>query len=61
MNSIERVKAAINFENHIQAFSKGLKKFGVYAKIPKHWWGYPVVNDWNYNDVPPLPTNRDDI
>jgi hypothetical protein len=42
-------------EVNINAFSEGLKKYGVYTKIPKHWWTYPIVNDWKYDIVPPLP------
>lgn len=42
-------------ETNINAFIKGLEKYGVYANIPEHWWTYPVVNKWRNNDVPPLP------
>lgn len=42
-------------EANIKAFSEGLAKYGVYANIPHHWWIYPVVNDWKYDEVPPLP------
>ncbi len=40
---------------NIRAFQRGLKKFGVYSKIPEHWWDYPTVDEWKDNVVPPLP------
>ncbi|MBY8990452.1 MAG: hypothetical protein KGD58_06830 [Candidatus Lokiarchaeota archaeon] len=40
---------------NVKAFTKGLEKYGVYDRIPKHWWSYPVVNEWKYDKVPPLP------
>lgn len=40
---------------NINAFTKGLEKYGVYESIPKHWWSYPIVNEWKINEVPPLP------
>ncbi|KKL17081.1 hypothetical protein LCGC14_2489150, partial [marine sediment metagenome] len=42
------------FKN-IKAFQRGLDKYGAYAKIPKHWWNYPVIQDWKDNEVPNLP------
>ncbi|TFG28251.1 MAG: hypothetical protein EU532_05660 [Promethearchaeota archaeon] len=49
-------------EDHIQvpkdnvvSFMNGLKKYGKYAKIPAHWWTYPIPEEWQYNEVPPLP------
>ena len=52
-------------ENHIRvskenvrAFTKGLKKYGDYSKIPKHWWSYPVPTDWKDNVVPSLPPSH---
>jgi len=43
-------------EENINAFNNGLEKYGVYDKIPEHWWSYPIVNEWNDNEVPPLPS-----
>jgi hypothetical protein len=40
---------------NINAFVKGLEKYGIYEDIPKHWWTYPVVNEWKNGEVPPLP------
>ncbi len=40
---------------NIDAFTKGLEKYGVYETIPEHWWTYPIVDEWKYNKVPPLP------
>lgn len=40
---------------NIDAFSAGLNKYGVYSRIPDHWWTYPVVVEWKYDEVPPLP------
>ena len=40
---------------NIKAFTTGLEKYGVYESIPKHWWSYPIVNEWKINEVPPLP------
>ncbi|MFX1344712.1 MAG: uroporphyrinogen decarboxylase family protein [Promethearchaeota archaeon] len=45
-------------EANINAFKRGLEKYGVYDDIPKHWWTYPVVNEWNINEVPPLPPTK---
>ena len=42
-------------ETNINAFTKGLEKYGVYANIPEHWWTDPIVNKWKNNEVPPLP------
>lgn len=42
-------------EVNINAFSEGLKKYGDYPRIPDQWWTYPIVDDWKYNEVPPLP------
>lgn len=40
---------------NIKAFERGLKKYGVYSKIPPHWWDYPINKVWNNFDVPSLP------
>jgi uroporphyrinogen decarboxylase len=40
---------------NVNAFTKGLEKYGKYDSIPKHWWSYPIVNEWKINKVPPLP------
>ncbi len=40
---------------NIKAFQRGLDKYGVYHKIPKHWWDYPVIQEWKDNEVPNLP------
>jgi uroporphyrinogen decarboxylase len=42
-------------EANINAFAKGLDKYGIYEDIPKHWWTYPVLNEWKNGEVPPLP------
>ncbi|MHA1985527.1 MAG: uroporphyrinogen decarboxylase family protein [Promethearchaeota archaeon] len=42
-------------ESNINAFNKGLEKYGVYDNIPDHWWTFPIINKWNVNEVPPLP------
>ncbi|MHA2280658.1 MAG: uroporphyrinogen decarboxylase family protein [Promethearchaeota archaeon] len=42
-------------ETNVNAFTKGLEKYGVYAKIPEHWWTYPIVKEWKDKEVPPLP------
>jgi len=39
----------------VKAFMNGLKKFGEYSKVPNHRWTYPVPEEWNENEVPPLP------
>jgi hypothetical protein len=44
----------VSMEN-VQAFKKGLRKYGNYPKIPAHWWSYPTPDDWNDKVVPPLP------
>ncbi|TXT64486.1 MAG: Methylcobalamin:coenzyme M methyltransferase (modular protein) [Promethearchaeota archaeon] len=46
-------------KENVKAFINGLKKYGVYEKIPSHWWKHPVSDNWdNYNvpDLPPLET-----
>jgi len=45
-------------ESNINAFIKGLEKYSVYNNIPEHWWTSPLINDWKYNKVPPLPPNK---
>lgn len=40
---------------NIDAFTKALDKYGIYKDIPKHWWTFPVVDEWKDNEVPPLP------
>ena len=40
---------------NIKAFQRGIEKFGEYAKIPSHWWDYPVSEEWKDNEVPDLP------
>jgi len=42
-------------EANINAFTTGLEKYGVYEAIPNHWWTDPIVDEWKYNKVPPLP------
>ncbi|MHA1822179.1 MAG: uroporphyrinogen decarboxylase family protein [Promethearchaeota archaeon] len=44
-------------KENINGFKRGLKKYGVYKNIPKHWWDYPVENDgdWSKDYVPELP------
>ncbi len=44
--------------SNINAFIKGLKKYGVYNNIPEHWWTSTLIDDWKYNSVPPLPPNK---
>ncbi|MFX0070772.1 MAG: uroporphyrinogen decarboxylase family protein [Candidatus Hermodarchaeota archaeon] len=46
------IKAPIE---NIQAFKKGIKKYGVYKKVPEHWWDYPILDGWENGKVPPLP------
>lgn len=41
---------------NIQAFSKGLKKYGIYSKIPQEWWDHPIPDQWQDPEVPPLPS-----
>jgi uroporphyrinogen-III decarboxylase len=43
-------------ETNINAFTKGLEKYGVYTKIPEHWWKFPAMNKWKNKEVPPLPS-----
>jgi Uroporphyrinogen decarboxylase (URO-D) len=38
---------------NIKAFSAGLRKYGVYDKIPTSWWNEPTPEEWS--GVPPLP------
>jgi len=38
-----------------KALLDGLKEFGDYSKIPKHWWNYPVQKEWDMHTVPSLP------
>ncbi|MFX1345301.1 MAG: uroporphyrinogen decarboxylase family protein [Promethearchaeota archaeon] len=40
---------------NIKAFGIGLEKYGIYSKIPPHWWDYPITEVWNDFEVPPLP------
>jgi len=40
---------------NIKAFGRGLEKYGDYSKIPSHWWDYPIKEEWNSSEVPPLP------
>jgi uroporphyrinogen decarboxylase len=42
-------------DSNINAFIKGLEKYGVYSNIPERWWTFPITNKWNINEVPPLP------
>ncbi|MBY8985108.1 MAG: hypothetical protein KGD65_08585 [Candidatus Lokiarchaeota archaeon] len=42
-------------ETNVNAFTKGLEKYGVYANIPEYWWIYPVMDKWKNKEVPPLP------
>jgi uroporphyrinogen decarboxylase len=42
-------------KENIQAFKKGLKKYGNYSEIPLHWWSYPIPNEWDDKIVPPVP------
>lgn len=44
----------VSSEN-IQAFERGLKKYGTYANIPNHWWTHPIEEVWIDNKVPPTP------
>jgi len=44
--------------DNINAFSEGLKIYGVYSKIPPHWWTYPISYEWKYDEIPPLPPIR---
>lgn len=44
---------------NIKAFEKGLKKYGIYSRIPESWWEYPVINDWKDDVVPPLPLSEE--
>ncbi|MBD3255832.1 MAG: hypothetical protein GF383_12115 [Candidatus Lokiarchaeota archaeon] len=41
---------------NINAFKRGLRKFGAYSKIPAQWWDHPVEEDWKDNSVPSLPS-----
>ncbi|MFX1452188.1 MAG: uroporphyrinogen decarboxylase family protein [Promethearchaeota archaeon] len=41
---------------NVRAFTRGLKKYGDYSKIPHHWWDYPTVEVWKDDVVPPLPS-----
>jgi uroporphyrinogen-III decarboxylase len=43
---------------NISAFNRGLKKYGVYEKIPESWWNEPVIQEWEDEVVPPLPTSN---
>ncbi|MHA1110705.1 MAG: uroporphyrinogen decarboxylase family protein [Promethearchaeota archaeon] len=38
-----------------KALYEGLKLYGSYSKIPKHWWEYPTLEEWDMDTVPPLP------
>jgi hypothetical protein len=40
---------------NIQAFHRGLKKYGTYSKVIESWWNYPTVEEWKDDAVPPLP------
>ena len=40
---------------NIKAFEKGIEKYGKYENIPENWWDYPVEEEWNQDEVPPLP------
>ena len=42
-------------KENISAFTRGVKKYGNYSKIPPHWWDYPTLSEWDYATVPPLP------
>lgn len=41
--------------DNVNAFKKGLEKYGNYSEIPAHWWQYPVIEEWDNYIVPPLP------
>lgn len=40
---------------NISAFRRGLKKYGKYSKIPASWWSTPPPEEWDFDEVPPLP------
>jgi Uroporphyrinogen decarboxylase (URO-D) len=42
-------------KENITAFENGLKKYGVYENIPPSWWAHPTAEEWEPNEVPPLP------
>jgi hypothetical protein len=42
-------------KSNVNSFKSGLKKYGVYSKIPKVWWDAPLPSEWRANVVPPLP------
>ncbi len=42
-------------EANIKVFSKGIKIYGKYSKIPPEWWEYPIAKEWRDDIVPSLP------
>lgn len=40
---------------NVKAFKRGLKKYGVYKKIPAQWWQQSPPTEWKDNIVPVLP------
>ena len=47
-------------KENIKAFKRGLKKYGVYRKIPAAWWDAPTIDEqggtWVDDSVPALPS-----
>jgi uroporphyrinogen decarboxylase len=41
--------------SNVEAFTRGLSEYGVYSKIPGHWWDSPVPTSWPDDEVPPVP------
>jgi hypothetical protein len=42
-------------QENVNSFNNGIKKYGIYNKIPSQWWEYPTPEIWNDVIVPPLP------
>ena len=37
---------------NVRAFQRGVKKYGIYSKIPARWWTAPLPEAWDR--LPPL-------
>jgi uroporphyrinogen decarboxylase len=45
-------------QENVDAFKRGIKQYGNYAKIPPQFWEIPIIDDWKRNGidfVPPIP------
>ncbi|MBD3254194.1 MAG: hypothetical protein GF383_03835 [Candidatus Lokiarchaeota archaeon] len=43
---------------NVAAFNRGLRKYGVYKKIPPSWWEFQSIKEWKDDFVPKIPPNK---